>query len=62
MDKTHRKPNLLNRVDEGTEKAVLQHAIEFPAHGQLRTSNELRKREFLFRLEESPFNLGRISF
>lgn len=44
MDKTRRKPNLLNRVDEGTEKAVLQHAIEFPAHGQLRTSNELRKR------------------
>lgn len=44
MDKTRRKPNLLNRVDEGTEKAVLEHAIEFPAHGQLRTSNELRKR------------------
>ena len=43
MDKTRRKPNLINRVDEAVEKAVLKHAIEFPAHGQLRTSNELRK-------------------
>src|SRR5271155_939824 len=43
MDKTRRKPNLANRVDEATEKAVLEHAIEFPAHGQVRASNELRK-------------------
>ena len=43
MDKTRRKPNLINRVDEAVEKAVLEHAIEFPSHGQLRTSNELRK-------------------
>lgn len=43
MDKTRRKPNLLNRVDDATEQAVLEHAIAFPAHGQLRASNELRK-------------------
>jgi transposase len=43
IDKTRRKPNLLNRVDEVTEGAVLAHAIAFPAHGQLRASNELRK-------------------
>jgi transposase InsO family protein len=43
IEKTRRKPNLLNRVDDSTEKAVLEHAIEFPAHGQLRASNELRK-------------------
>ncbi len=30
-------------MDDGIEKAILAHAIEFPAHGQLRTSNELRK-------------------
>jgi hypothetical protein len=30
-------------VDEATEQAVLQSAIEFPAYGQARTSNELRK-------------------
>jgi transposase InsO family protein len=39
-----RKPNTKNRVDEKTEQAVLDYAIEFPAHGQARTSNELRKR------------------
>lgn len=44
MDKSRRKPNLLNRVDDLTEKAVLGHAIDFPAHGQLRASNELRKK------------------
>lgn len=44
IDKTRRKPNLLNRVDDAIEQAVLAHAIAFPAHGQLRASNELRKR------------------
>lgn len=44
IDKTRRKPNLLNRVDETVEQAVLAHAIDFPAHGQLRASHELRKR------------------
>ena len=43
IEKTRRKPNLENRVDDATEQAVLIHAVEFPAHGQLRTSNELRK-------------------
>lgn len=43
FEKTRRKPNPKNRVDEATEAAVRQYAIEFPAHGQLRTSNELRK-------------------
>lgn len=44
MDKTRRKPNLKNRVDDLIEQAVLSYAIDFPAHGQLRASNELRKR------------------
>lgn len=38
-----RKPNEKNRVDEKTEQAVVDYAIAFPAHGQARTSNELRK-------------------
>lgn len=42
FDKSRRQPNLKNRVDELTEKAVLDYAIEFPPHGQTRTSNELR--------------------
>lgn len=44
IDKNRRVPNLKNRVDEHTEKAVVEYAIEYPAHGQHRTSNELRKR------------------
>jgi transposase InsO family protein len=43
FDKSRRQPNLKNRVDEPTEQAVLAHAIDYPAHGQLRVSNELRK-------------------
>jgi hypothetical protein len=44
LDKTRRKPNLKNRIDPGIEEAVQSYAIEFPAHGQARTSNELRKK------------------
>ncbi|MGI9569291.1 MAG: IS481 family transposase [Desulfobulbia bacterium] len=43
VDKNRRKPNLKNRVDEATESAVIAHAVEQPAHGQVRASNELRK-------------------
>jgi transposase InsO family protein len=43
LDKTRKKPNLKNRVEDDVEKRVIEHAIEFPAHGQLRASNELRK-------------------
>ena len=43
LDKVRRKPNPKNRVDEAIEQAVLKYATDFPAHGQLRTSNELRK-------------------
>ena len=43
LDKNRRKPNIKNRVDDETEDAVIQHAIDYPAHGQARTSNELRK-------------------
>ena len=44
LDKNRRKPNLKNRVDETVEEDVKKMAIEFPAFGQLRASNELRKR------------------
>ena len=43
FERTRRKPNLANRVDEVTEKVVIQSALDFPAYGQVRTSNELRK-------------------
>ena len=43
IDKSRRTPNFKNRVDHATEQAVTDYAIEYPAHGQVRTSNELRK-------------------
>lgn len=42
--KDRRRPNLKNRVDEVVEAAVTAYAVEQPAHGQVRVSNELRKR------------------
>ena len=43
FDQTRRKPNIKNRVDEATEARVVAYALEQPAHGQVRASNELRK-------------------
>ena len=43
IEKNRKKPNLRNRVDEQTEKAVVEYAVDYPAHGQVRASNELRK-------------------
>lgn len=44
LQKDRRSPNLKNRIDQSIENAVLAYAIEQPAHGQVRVSNELRKR------------------
>lgn len=43
LDKNRKKPNIKNRVDEQTEAAVRAFATDYPAFGQLRASNELRK-------------------
>jgi transposase InsO family protein len=43
LEKSRRKPNLKNRVDEDTEAAVVAFALDYPACGQHRASNELRK-------------------
>jgi len=43
FDQSRRRPNLKNRIDPATEQAVIEYAIAQPAHGQTRSSNELRK-------------------
>jgi transposase InsO family protein len=44
IDANRKVPNLKNRVEESTEKAVIAFSLEQPAFGQVRTANELRKR------------------
>ena len=44
IDANRRKPNLQNRVAPETEDAVIAFALEQSAFGQMRTSNELRKK------------------
>lgn len=44
VNQNRRVPNMKNRVDESTERAVVEYVIAFPAYGQHWTSNELRKK------------------
>lgn len=44
IEQSRRKPNPKNRIDQKVEQAVVDYALEQPAHGQVRASNELRKR------------------
>lgn len=47
LHKDRRKANLKNRVDETVEQAIIAYAVENPAAGQVRVSNELRKQSIL---------------
>lgn len=44
---SRKKPIMANRVEGHIETAVIEMAIEFPAYGQLRVSNELKKKGIL---------------
>lgn len=43
LESSRRKPNIKNRIDSKIEAAVVAYALQWPAHGQCRASNELRK-------------------
>ena len=44
---SRRKPNHKNRVPESVESTILLYSVEYPTHGQVRVSNELRKQDIL---------------
>lgn len=44
LNANRKKPNFRNRIEESIESAVVAFALEQPAFGQVRVSNELRKR------------------
>jgi len=44
MELSRRKPNHKNRIEESIEEAEKQIAFEFPAFGQQRASDELKKK------------------
>jgi hypothetical protein len=50
---SRKKPLIRNRVAPEIEAQVVKYAIDFPAHGQFRACNELRKRAFPCPLAES---------
>jgi transposase InsO family protein len=47
LHKDRRRANLKNRMDESIERAIMAFAVENPAAGQVRVSNELRKRNIV---------------
>ena len=47
LHKDRRRANLKNRVDEAVEQAILAFALDNPAAGQVRVSNELRKQNII---------------
>lgn len=47
LHRDRRRANLKNRVDEAVEQAILDFALDNPAAGQVRVSNELRKQNII---------------
>lgn len=47
VEKTRRAARVANRVDQGIEEKILSYSLEFPTHGQVRVSNELKQQGVL---------------
>jgi len=47
LEKSRKVPRIGNRVAPEIEQKVLDYSLEFPTHGQVRVSNELRKQGIL---------------
>ncbi len=45
MEKSRRGPRIGNRCAPETEQAILDYAMEYPTHGQVRVSNELKRKK-----------------
>lgn len=43
LEISRKKPNLKNRVSEEVEETVVKLAVDYPAYGQVRAANELKK-------------------
>lgn len=43
LEISRKKPNMKNRVADKVEEAVVKLAVDYPAYGQARASNELKK-------------------
>jgi len=52
---SRKKPNLRNRVDPAIEEAVCALAIDLPAYGKLRVSNELKEKLILTEVQLQAF-------
>lgn len=46
LEKSRKAPRIGNRVAPEIEQKVLDYSLEYPTHGQVRVSNELKKQDF----------------
>ena len=44
-EKTRKGPRIGNRCAPEVEQAILDYALEYPTHGQVRVSNELKRKK-----------------
>ena len=45
IEKSRRGPRMANRCSPETEQAILDYSLEYPTHGQVRVSNELKRKK-----------------